>query len=35
MKTAIGILHILSGAALLAAGILTVVQRDRRREARI
>ena len=34
MKKAIGILHILSGVALLAAGILTVVQRDRRRRRR-
>ena len=34
MKKAIGILHILSGAALLAAGILTVVQRFRRRRRR-
>ena len=34
MKKAIGILHILSGAALLAAGILTVVQRDRRSRRR-
>ena len=35
MKTAIGILHILSGAALLAAGILAVVRRDRGYEVRI
>ena len=34
MKKAIGILHILPGTALLAAGILTVVQRDRRRRRR-
>ena len=34
MKKAIGILHILSGAALLAAGILTVVQRAPRRRRR-
>ena len=34
MKKAIGILHILSGAALLAAGILTVVQRGCHRRSR-
>lgn len=28
MKKAIGILHIVSGAALAAAGILTILQRD-------
>ncbi len=34
MKKAIGILHILSGAALMAAGILTVVQKSRHRRRR-
>ena len=34
MKTAIGILHIISGAALLAAGILTVAQPSRCRRRR-
>ena len=34
MKKAIGILHIISGAALLAAGILMVAQPSRRRRDR-
>ena len=34
MNKAIGILHIISGATLLAAGILTVVQRSCRRRRR-
>ena len=35
MKKAIGILQIVSGAALLAAGVLTIVEGSARRSARV
>lgn len=35
MKKAIGILQIISGAALLAAGVLTIVEGGARRSARV